>query len=353
MKINYFLALIYFFTSSALLAQDFEDVLIGISSGKSITFNGNDCYFSQWNGGKILKININETDPTPIQILGYSAERHYALIINGNDLYFTEQTNNRISKIDISETNPTSTVVVDGLSDPRGLAIKDNYLYIAEYDGDKISKIDINETNPTLINVVTNLDKPLKLKFKGNDLFFTQFGGKISKIDVTQTVPSVIDIITSINYPTALAINGNKLYVFDSNLWILYRIDITENNPQLEEILTIGQYDPYYIDDLEFHGDDLYAIGSARIFKINIDSLSLEESNVNNTVVKVYPNPSSEYIQLSGINNIEKFKIYDIIGSEIMSGIVHVNEKIDIRNFPNGLYFLNFKNGRTLKFVKK
>lgn len=69
--------------------------------------------------------------------------------------------------------------------------------------------------------------------------------------------------------------------------------------------------------------------------------------------VKLFPNPSSELIQLSGLNKTEKYKIYNVIGSEIISGSVNNNDFINIKNLTNGLYFLKFENGNTLKFVKQ
>lgn len=68
------------------------------------------------------------------------------------------------------------------------------------------------------------------------------------------------------------------------------------------------------------------------------------------------------YTKLNGkldrvIGKIEKqeyysIKEYYIIGSEISRGTISNNEKVNIQNLTNGLYFLKFESGNTIKFIK-
>jgi hypothetical protein len=71
------------------------------------------------------------------------------------------------------------------------------------------------------------------------------------------------------------------------------------------------------------------------------------------TSIKIYPNPSSEFIKISGLTENQKYSIYNILGSEIKNGLISNNEQIDIRNFTKGLYFLKFKDEITIKFLKE
>lgn len=80
--------------------------------------------------------------------------------------------------------------------------------------------------------------------------------------------------------------------------------------------------------------------------------LSTSEIEKINTL-NFFPNPSTIFIQVSGLNQTEKYRIYSIIGSEIASGEISNNEKIDIQNLTNGLYFLKLKDRSTIKFIKK
>jgi hypothetical protein len=80
--------------------------------------------------------------------------------------------------------------------------------------------------------------------------------------------------------------------------------------------------------------------------------LSTTDFSIQETY-KIYPNPTSDFIKISGLNNIENYTIYNVLGVEIKKGIVSNNEKIDIKNLTNGLYFLQFKIENTLKFIKE
>jgi len=89
-------------------------------------------------------------------------------------------------------------------------------------------------------------------------------------------------------------------------------------------------------------------------FSVSISNTVLSIAEVsNNSKITFFPNPSSETIQISGLKTKEYYRIYNISGAEIINGTISNQEKIDIRNFTNGLYLLKFDNGNTLKFLKE
>ncbi len=69
--------------------------------------------------------------------------------------------------------------------------------------------------------------------------------------------------------------------------------------------------------------------------------------------ITVYPIPSNDFIQLSGLTKTVNYKIYNILGTEVLKGTISDSGKIEIQNFQNGLYFLKFDNGNSMKFIKK
>jgi len=85
---------------------------------------------------------------------------------------------------------------------------------------------------------------------------------------------------------------------------------------------------------------------------IDFSSLSMEDLTLNSKNITIFPNPSSNFIQISGLTKTEKYILYNTIGTTINSGSISKNEKIDIKNLTNGLYFLKFENRNTLKFLK-
>lgn len=72
---------------------------------------------------------------------------------------------------------------------------------------------------------------------------------------------------------------------------------------------------------------------------------------------KLYPNPASDYIQLSDGAEQYNYTISDAVGKTSMQGISEASKTIDVRRLPSGLYLLRAqdKNGKisTYKFIKK
>ena len=70
-------------------------------------------------------------------------------------------------------------------------------------------------------------------------------------------------------------------------------------------------------------------------------------------IMNVYPNPTSDFIQISGISKKENYKIFDMLGTEKLNGVVWGSENINVMNLSNGLYLLKLDNGNTMNFIKK
>jgi hypothetical protein len=109
-----------------------------------------------------------------------------------------------------------------------------------------------------------------------------------------------------------------------------------------------------------YNNVDEIRITANGVASIEIDDIiaSSPTLGINNLSLKdkptiIYPNPSKNSIQLSGLDKNEKYTIYNIIGRQIKNGIIANNDKIDIRNLTNGLYLLKFKNRNPLKFIKE
>jgi hypothetical protein len=73
-------------------------------------------------------------------------------------------------------------------------------------------------------------------------------------------------------------------------------------------------------------------------------------SNIN---VKIFPNPATEFIQVSELISNINYSIFNVLGEEVKKGTTSNKEKIDINNLNNGLYLFRLDNGITVKFIKK
>lgn len=81
--------------------------------------------------------------------------------------------------------------------------------------------------------------------------------------------------------------------------------------------------------------------------------LNNDEFAINQNKIKLHPNPSSDFIKISGLNKNENFSIYNLLGEKIINGVIGTNEAIDISNFSDGLYFMKLDSGNIIKFLKE
>lgn len=78
-------------------------------------------------------------------------------------------------------------------------------------------------------------------------------------------------------------------------------------------------------------------------------SLSIEDNN--KPVLSVYPNPSTSFLRVSGLNTAEPYRLYSILGVEIQSGIISSDQEIDIDALQTGMYMLRIAD-TALPFIK-
>ena len=82
-------------------------------------------------------------------------------------------------------------------------------------------------------------------------------------------------------------------------------------------------------------------------------TLGIKDIESSSTQLNIHPNPSTKFIQISGLQKTENYSIFSLLGQEIAKGSVADEESIDTQNLNNGLYLLKFNNGNTLKFIKE
>ncbi len=340
MKQIYFLTTVLFLSCIKLIAQT-TDVVTGLDSPDGILLHGNDLYYTQ--DDKISKIDITETTLTPVEIVDGLNNHSANMVLIGNDLYIAQ--GSKISKIDITATTPTTTEVINGLNGAYGMALHGNDLYITQ--GDKISKIGITAT-PTMVTEVITVRSILSgMVFHGNDLYITQ-ADRISKIDITATTLTAIDIISVSDFVTEMVFYGNDLYFSQGSK--ISKIDITSTTPYTATDVVSGLDEPL---GLAINENDLYIVESDenKISKFNLGTLSIGEDTVSSNV-KLYPNPSPGFIQISGLTKTENYAIYNMLGVKINSGTIAINEKIRTEKLSKGPYFLTIEKGHTFKFIK-
>lgn len=106
------------------------------------------------------------------------------------------------------------------------------------------------------------------------------------------------------------------------------------------------------LDLSEFAGQDVQVVfrhyDCTDLLVLIIDNIQVLEtealavSDFNKADLQVYPNPSSDFIRIKGVNNIQKIRLYDISGKMVLET---QSSEADIRKLPAGQYILNVHSG--------
>jgi hypothetical protein len=62
-------------------------------------------------------------------------------------------------------------------------------------------------------------------------------------------------------------------------------------------------------------------------------------NEIDNSIIKIYPNPFDDYINIDNKNSIFNYTITDLLGQEIKSGSSSTKIE-DLKNLQNGIYIL-------------
>jgi len=144
-------------------------------------------------------------------------------------------------------------------------------------------------------------------------------------------------------------VNGNNSFIPSSEFNLSneypenpfeFEYIIPDNTSSIQVQVMLGNYQgTYFLDDFETSIE-------------STEPLSYYEEILKNKKY-IYPNPSSRSIKIQGIYKEQTYKIYNLIGAEVLRGSINFNENIEIHNLKKGLYFLKLKNGDAIKFIKK
>ena len=99
------------------------------------------------------------------------------------------------------------------------------------------------------------------------------------------------------------------------------------------------------------YGSEGYA--TAKPYEVNKEKLSTKSNLTVKPGINISPNPSSHFIQISGLQKTEQYQIYNILGKQIAKGIISNNETINIENLKKGMYLLKINNVSSRKFLKE
>jgi chitinase len=81
-------------------------------------------------------------------------------------------------------------------------------------------------------------------------------------------------------------------------------------------------------------------------------TLSTNDFQTENKL-SIFPNPSSDYLFISNVKIEKHYTIRNVLGKSILNEDISYESEIDISSLVAGIYFIQFDNGTSIKFIKK
>jgi alpha-tubulin suppressor-like RCC1 family protein len=94
-------------------------------------------------------------------------------------------------------------------------------------------------------------------------------------------------------------------------------------------------------------------VGNA-VVSFDLNSLSVDDVQQPNTIISLYPNPSSSVVTIGGVSTFDSVEVYNLLGKKV--DMVLVDNRINIESLQSGIYLVKIQyegTNTTLRFVKK
>lgn len=69
--------------------------------------------------------------------------------------------------------------------------------------------------------------------------------------------------------------------------------------------------------------------------------------------VSLFPNPTRGMMTITNTDNVHSYEVFNIVGQKITANILNTNNTINLTSQRNGVYFVKFDTGTTLRVIKK
>jgi len=281
-----------------------------------------------------------------------SSSSSSAIDLNGNILIHD---NGRIKRIDKQSGLPTdSTTFIGTLTYATILTGADSAIYVSNKSGQNFAfSFDLQ----TLIWSKTTSSNTYSAPVLAKDgtMIFAGTGTSIEAYKFSGSRAPVADFFASsrvINAGDAVNLFDISSFAPTSWQWEFQGANIassSDQNPQNVTFSNPGIYEIKLIASNSFGSDTL----SKSCYILVKESTHITH-NPNNELI-LYPNPASEFFNISGVEYGENHTVVvlDIAGKTVVSQKYYENNNICIKNLNNGLYFVLLYNGNDIIFKNK
>ncbi|MEI7424753.1 MAG: T9SS type A sorting domain-containing protein [Candidatus Staskawiczbacteria bacterium] len=305
----------------------------------------------------IYKADFNNDDKLDLLICDHT--NYYKIFLNNGDGSFSVK--EIPDKILYAINNATiGDINNDGNIDIMKNASDSLTLLIGKGDGSFYKQINIPH-----ISIHNIWDLPCALgDFNKDGKTDLVFASKVDKINNRQA--GLCIMLNNAEFKAPVAINAIQKYSYVNTIqWTTYNnhfatgflIDVATDDNFTNIIDSYKMVFNYttdtmtYISNLvEYETDYYYRVKAfnvnnvstfSNIIKIPINRTGLEDANINKAVI--FPNPSTSYIQLKGIEGKANLSLFDIDGKLLLTKQFTDDETISVSSLPKGIYTLKIQ----------
>ncbi|CAM1343780.1 T9SS type A sorting domain-containing protein [Tenacibaculum amylolyticum] len=141
--------------------------------------------------------------------------------------------------------------------------------------------------------------------------------------------------------------NDDYLYLYEGNRGNVFQINLKDAAvaPKL-----LVSFDEPIVGSIAVKDETLFVSAKDKIYEYDVTPQVLSVEGFEKDVFRIYPNPTSDYINFSGLNEETEVSVYSQLGTLVAK--TTTNKNIDISGLTNGIYFVRIKNS-VHKFMKK
>lgn len=178
---------------------------------------------------------------------------------------------------------------------------------------------------------------------------------QIFSLDITQPAQQPQLVTTTPERAWTFTIEGDEFYIASDQNNTVYLKNLSDGTTDAAVVvrtLDLGANTNIYSLDLENDFFYFSATGNqGGIFRIGTENLSVADNELPE--VKLFPNPSSQFLNVTGITASTPYTILDMSGKRIQAGFINSDTSIDINALASGVYFINVSEIATLRFIKE
>lgn len=325
----------------------FDEDSVNNSSGLAIL--NDQVYVAGRFSNSIYKVNLSSMEANPSLIL-QGIDGPSDIEVSEGYLYITLNSNNsnldKIIKFDLNETNPIPEDIVS-ISNPNGLTIYNNKIYVSS--GEDIYTVDLSITNPTPILFADNVSfvfGTVGLCIYNNYLYATG-NGQLIKYNLNSSNPSKEIVLSNFN-GEGLTVKDDKIYSTGDFPTKIFEID-----PLNETFTAIAESDITTGWDIITNSNSIFVsnLEGGEVVKYDFSNLSID--NFADKHLSIYPNPSSNTITFSDKFKGSQIIIYDSTGRIVKKVLLEYSNIVNIEDLINGTYIVRIDENRIGKMIKQ